>query len=116
MRNTEAFKKRIRRIRSKVGGTVEKPRISVFRSNKYIYVQMIDDVKGRTLLAVNEKEIEKPAKSQTKTEKARLIGQLLAQKAKAKKITGAVFDRHGYKYHGRVKALAEGARSEGLKF
>ncbi len=90
-------------------------RLVVFRSNKYIYAQVIDDEKGVTLVSVNEKEIGKK-QGMTKTERARLVGRVLAKKAMAKKIDFVWFDRRHYKYHGRIKALAEGAREGGLKF
>lgn len=92
----------------------DKIRLSVFRSNKYISAQVIDDNKGVTLLSVSEKEIKKDGK--TKTERAKNLGLLLAKKSKNKKIEKVVFDRGRFKYHGRVKALAEGAREGGLKF
>jgi large subunit ribosomal protein L18 len=106
------LKRKIRhkRIRSKVSGTSSKPRLSVFRSAKRIYAQIIDDQKQKTLVSVKGPEAEK------KTVSARLTGEMIAQKALEKKITQVVFDRGGYKYHGRVKELAEGARSKGLKF
>lgn len=108
--------KRIRRhlrVRAKIFGTKERPRLSVFRSAKHIYAQLIDDEKDQTLVAASDLELKKKAKKQ---EIAKEIGKLLAKKAKAKRITEVVFDRGGYQYHGRVKALAEGARSGGLKF
>lgn len=91
------------------------PRLSVFRSNRFIYTQLVDDTKKMTLVGVTEKEL-KMDKKLTKSQKARLIGELLAKKAKRLKITKVIFDRNGYKYHGRVKALAEGARSGDLQF
>ncbi len=103
------------RIRKKVNGTAERPRLSVYRSNKAIYVQLIDDVKGHTLLATSSQEAGVD-KSLTKTEQARQVGKMLAEKAKAAKITSLVFDRSGYLYHGRVKALADGVREAGLAF
>jgi len=105
------------RIRKKIHGTAERPRLSVFRSNKQISVQVIDDDKGVTLAAATSrtKEIAEQAKI-TKTEQARLVGKLAAQKALEKGITQVVFDRSGYLYHGRVKALADAAREGGLKF
>ena len=101
------------RIRKKVSGTDTRPRLAVFRSNKSIYCQVIDDVAGHTLLAASSLEI---ADKMTKTEKATAVGKLLAEKAKAANIEGVVFDRGGFLYHGRVKALAEGAREAGLQF
>jgi len=103
------------RIRKKVGGTAERPRLSVYRSNKAIYVQLIDDVKGHTLLTTSSQD-ESVDKSLTKTEQARQVGKMLAEKAKAANINSLVFDRSGYLYHGRVKALADGVREAGLAF
>ncbi len=108
---------RIKRgIRKKIFGTAERPRISVYRSNREIYAQMIDDQTGHTLVAANSRQKDIDTKGKTKTEVARLVGLKLAERAKEKNIEKAVFDRNGYLYHGRVKALAEGAREGGLKF
>ncbi len=111
-------RKRIKlRIRKHISGTGEKPRMSVFRSNKQIYVQFIDDTSGKTLLSVsslNKQIAEK--KDINKTEQAKLVGKLAAEKSKEAGITSVVFDRNGYLYHGRIKALAESAREAGLKF
>lgn len=96
-------------------GTAKRPRLSVFRSNKRIYAQLIDDKAGKTLIAASEKEIKSKTK-QTRMEKAELLGEILAKKSLKKKIKQIVFDRSSYRYHGRVKALAEGARKGGLKF
>ena len=105
------------RIRKKVNGTAEKPRVAVFRSNKQIYVQLIDDLKGVTLLAASSREKEVSARTGiNKTEQARLVGVTLAAKCKEKGIENVVFDRSGYKYHGRIKSLADAAREGGLKF
>ncbi|MDD5696669.1 MAG: 50S ribosomal protein L18 [Candidatus Pacebacteria bacterium] len=105
--------KRHKRVRAKIKGDAKKPRLCVFRSSNHIYAQLIDDEKGKTLVAVNDLDV----KSKDKKEGiARQIGTLLAGKAKEKKIESVVFDRGGYKYHGRIKALAEGAREAGLKF
>jgi large subunit ribosomal protein L18 len=106
--------KRRRRVRAKVTGTAERPRISVFRSNRGVFVQLIDDASGRTLAAVNWTEDE--LKSLKRMEQAKKAGELLAERAKAAGVETAVFDRGGYQYHGRVKALAEGAREGGLIF
>ena len=106
--------KRRRRVRAKVRGTAERPRISVFRSNRGIFAQLIDDSAGRTLAAVSWTEAE--LRSLKPLEQAAKAGELLAQRAKAAGIETAVFDRGGYQYHGRVKALAEGAREGGLNF
>jgi len=111
-------RKRIKlRIRKHILGTKEKPRLSVFRSNKEIYVQIIDDADGRTLVAVSSlsREIAEKA-GVTKTEQAKLVGKLAAQKLIEAGISDVVFDRNGYLYHGRIKALAESAREGGLKF
>ena len=106
--------KRRRRVRAKVRGTAERPRLSVFRSNRGIGAQLIDDVAGHTVAAVNWTEGDlKDLKSMEQASKA---GQLLAERAKAAGVESVVFDRGGYRYHGRVKALADGAREGGLKF
>ena len=106
--------KRRRRVRSKVHGTAERPRISVFRSNRGVFAQLIDDDAGRPLAAVQWTEAE--LRSLKPMEQATEAGKLLASRAKAAGIDTAVFDRGGYQYHGRVKALAEGAREGGLAF
>jgi large subunit ribosomal protein L18 len=102
------------RVRSKVSGAAECPRFSVFRSNRGMYLQLIDDVSGKTLANAITKEIK--AQKLNKTEMAAALGKLLAEKAIAKKISKVVFDKGSYKFHGRVKAAAEGARAAGLKF
>jgi large subunit ribosomal protein L18 len=105
------------RIRKVVHGTTVKPRLSVFRSNRGIYVQIIDDTAGRTLLSVSSRNKEVMAKTGiSKTEQAKMVGKLAAEKSKEAGITEIIFDRNGYLYHGRVKALAEAAREGGLKF
>jgi large subunit ribosomal protein L18 len=106
--------KRRRRVRAKVHGTAETPRISVFRSNRGVFAQLIDDDAGRTLAAVQWTEAE--LRSLKPMEQAKKAGELLAQRAQAVGVTSAVFDRGGYQYHGRVAALAEGAREGGLNF
>jgi large subunit ribosomal protein L18 len=106
--------KRRRRVRAKITGSAERPRISVFRSNRGVFAQLIDDGSGRTLAAVNWTEDE--LKSLKRMEQAKKAGELLAERAKAAGVETAVFDRGGYQYHGRVKALAEGAREGGLIF
>jgi large subunit ribosomal protein L18 len=106
--------KRRRRVRAKVRGTTERPRISVFRSNRGIFAQLIDDDAGQTLAAVNW--IEPELRTLPRMEQAKRAGELLAERAKAAGIETAVFDRGGYRYHGRVKALADGAREGGLRF
>jgi large subunit ribosomal protein L18 len=114
----QARRYRIRkRIRKIVAGTAERPRLSVYRSNKQIYAQLIDDVAGVTLAAASSKDKEiASAVSVNKTEQAALVGKLIAEKAKAANIEQVVFDRGGYLYHGRVKSIAEAAREGGLKF
>ncbi len=109
---------RHRRIRKNLNGTSEKPRFDVFRSSKHIYVQIIDDTKGVTLVAAStvEKEIAEAVAGKTKTEAAQIVGQIAAERAKANGIETVVFDRGGYIYHGRVKAVADGAREAGLNF
>jgi len=107
--------RRKRRIRSRVSGNVDIPRISIFKSSRYIWAQMIDDGKGETILSESSKNI-KTEKGTKKTEAARMTGAELAKKSLEKGIKKAVFDRSGYKYHGRVKAFADGAREGGLKF
>lgn len=101
------------RSRAKISGTAEKPRLSIFRSNKYTYAQLIDDLKGHTLASASTQELKKGGK---KAELAKLLGELIAEKAKKAGIKSAVFHRSYYRYHGRVKAVAEGAREGGLKF
>ena len=116
MERKEKVKKRMtrrRRVRSKVVGTSERPRLSVFRSNKYITLQLIDDDKGETLLQISDLNLNKK-KKRTKTEMAYEVGEKIAEDAKKKKIKKAVFDKGGYAYRGRVKAASEGARKGGL--
>ena len=102
------------RVRKKVSGTQSAPRLAVFRSNKSIYCQAIDDVTGTTLLSASSRELS--ATGLNKVDQAKAVGKLMAEKAVAAKIAVISFDRGGYLYHGRVKALAEGAREGGLKF
>lgn len=104
------------RIRAKVHGTAQKPRMSVFRSNKDIYVQLIDDNNGTTLAAASSRDKDIATTTGTKSEKSVSVGKAVAQKAKALGIEVCVFDRGGYLYHGRVKSVADGAREGGLKF
>ena len=104
------------RIRAKVTGTAQKPRLSVFRSNKDIYVQLINDDAAATLAAASSRDKDIAAQSGTKTDKSKLVGQAIARKAKELGIENVVFDRGGNLYHGRVKAVAEGAREGGLVF
>ena len=104
---------RIKRgIRNKISGTAQQPRLSVFRSNTSVYAQLIDDVNGVTILSTSSKKIEEG----TKSEQAKSVGLAVASAALEKGVSNVVFDRNGYLYHGRVKALAEGAREGGLKF
>lgn len=112
-------KRRIVKIRARIHGTVTHPRLSLYRSNNHLEAQLIDDVAGKTLCAVHDRLLKgvKPEKGQTKNvAAAHALGMLLAEKAKAKKITKVIFDRRGAKYHGRVRAFAEGARAGGLTF
>lgn len=107
--------RRVARIRKKIGAQKSNwPRLTVFRSNKYIYAQIIDDNKGQTLVSVSEKEMK--VGGQNRTQKAEEVGKALAQKAIKKKIKNVVFDKGAYQYHGRIKALAQGARGGGLVF
>ncbi|MCS7251448.1 MAG: 50S ribosomal protein L18 [Anaerolineae bacterium] len=114
----ERRRRRHRRVRRKVFGTPERPRLSVFRSLKHIYAQIIDDTQGITLAAAStlDSNLREQLNGLTKTEKARWVGRLIAQRALAKGIHQVVFDRGGYRYHGRVKALADAAREAGLEF
>jgi large subunit ribosomal protein L18 len=106
--------RRRRRVRARIVGSAERPRLSVYRSNRGVFAQLVDDAVGRTLAAVNwtEPELRKLAAA----EQAKRAGEMLAERAKAAGVESCVFDRGGYKFHGRVKALAEGAREGGLKF
>ncbi len=104
-----------RRVRGKVSGSAERPRLSVFRSNKQIYAQIIDDRSGRTLVAASSVKIE-GADGVSKVEQAAMVGKAIAEAAKGAGIENVVFDRNGYLYHGRIKQLAEAAREGGLKF
>jgi large subunit ribosomal protein L18 len=106
--------KRQNRVRARIFGTAKKPRLTVFRSLKHIYAQLIDDTKGRTLAASSSLELKK--NRLTSKEIPQEVGKILAKKAQAKKIKQVVFDRGGYLYHGQVKALAEGAKKGGLEF
>ena len=114
----ENRKVRHARVRVKVSGTSECPRLNVYRSNAAIYAQIIDDTKGVTLAAASslDKDLEKQVAGKNKTEQARLVGEAIAQKAVKANVKTVVFDRGGYLYTGRVQALAEGARSAGLEF
>ena len=111
----QARERRHRRIRGKVSGTAERPRLAVFRSNRGISAQLVDDTEGRTLAAASWLNLKKSFKGD-KTEQASEVGKLLATNAKKAGVERCVFDRGGYLYHGRVKALADGAREGGLEF
>ncbi len=111
----DARARRQRRVRGKVSGTAERPRLAVFRSNLGIYAQLIDDLEGKTIASASWKGLPKSFKG-TKTEQANEVGKRLAEAAEKAGIEACVFDRAGYLYHGRVKALAEGAREGGLTF
>ncbi len=124
LRKIEQRNKRRKRIRGKVSGTSLRPRLSVFRSNNHIFAQVIDDQKGVTLVSATDKELSLDAKSGDKSEKSNLkkkemafaVGELLAEKSAKKKIKKVAFDRGGYRFHGRVASLAEGAKKGGLEF
>jgi large subunit ribosomal protein L18 len=107
------IKKRIRKI---IHGTPDRPRMTVFRSNKEIYVQLVDDLGNKTLMSASSQITDIASQKATKIEKAKLVGKLIAEKAKDAGIETVIFDRNGYLYHGRVKSLAEAARENGLKF
>ncbi len=118
-RSREELRKiRHRRLRRRVVGTPDRPRLSVFRSLRHIYAQVIDDTRGHTLVAAStrEPEIASQVAGLKRVEQSRVVGRVLAQRAREKGIVRVVFDRGGYAYHGRVKALAEGAREGGLEF
>jgi large subunit ribosomal protein L18 len=103
-------------IRRKISGTAQKPRLAVFRSNTEVYVQVIDDASGNTLAAASSKDKDIAAQKGTRTEKSKLVGAAIARKAKELGLEAVVFDRGGNLYHGRIKAVADGAREGGLKF
>ena len=110
--------RRKRSIRKRISGTAERPRLSVFRSNRHIYAQVIDDVSGRTLATAStlNAELTEANKNEKKRDVATQVGKLIAERCLAQKIEAVVFDRNGFIYHGRVKALADGAREGGLRF
>ena len=117
MNNKSTARQKIRyRIRKKVNGTTERPRLSVFRSNTDIYAQLIDDTKGVTVAAASSRQKDISAQKAPKISKSKMVGESIARKASELGINEVVFDRGGYVYHGRVKAVAEGAREGGLKF
>jgi large subunit ribosomal protein L18 len=114
-----ARRRRHLRVRAKVSGTIERPRLNVFRSSAHIYAQVIDDSAGRTLVAASSLDPEvadRLSDSKTKTDKAKVVGMLVGERAKEAGVSAVVFDRGGYKFHGRVKAVADGAREAGLRF
>lgn len=110
--------KRKKRIRASLSGTSDRPRLTVFRSAKHIYAQLIDDIRGETIISAStvEKQIREKEKPESKVSAATEIGRIVARRAMEKNIKTVVFDRNGYKYHGRVKALSEAARENGLDF
>jgi len=117
MKSKKAKRQNIRyRIRKTVKGTTDLPRLAVFRSNKQIYAQLIDDVAGNTIVAASSRDKSLEGKKVTKVEQAKLVGTLIGEKAKQAGVEAVKFDRGGFIYHGRVKALAEAARETGLKF
>jgi large subunit ribosomal protein L18 len=113
-----ARKRRHRRVRARISGTPERPRLNVFRSLDQIYAQVIDDVSGHTLVSAStiDRELRGEVADKSKTEAAKMVGELVAKRAQAVGVKTVIFDRGGYKYHGRVKALADGAREAGLEF
>lgn len=118
-RNINPRKIRHKRLRAKIKGTTERPRLSVFKSNSYVYGQLVDDTNGRTMVAFSELELvskNKDKEKLKKTERAKHVGMEIAKRALEKKIELVVFDRGGYKYQGRIKSLADGAREGGLNF
>jgi len=108
--------RRLARVRAKISGTAERPRLSVYRSLQHIHAQVIDDVSGKTIVAAKDTELSADARKGKKTEQALAVGKLIAERAKAKGVSTVVFDRRDKKYHGRVRAVAEGAREAGLTF
>lgn len=116
MNKEKRIKNRAVRTRKKLSYDLERPRLSVFRSIKYLYAQVIDDTKAATLVAVSEKELGEKAEKESKTQRAKNLGIVLGKKAVKKKIKSVRFDKGSYKYHGRVKAFADGAREGGLQF
>jgi large subunit ribosomal protein L18 len=112
-------KRRHVRVRAKVQGTAARPRLNVFRSNAHMYCQVIDDIQGHTLVAASDLEdvvLEKAGEGANKAARAKAVGELIAERAKAAGVDAVVFDRGGFLYHGRIKAVADGAREAGLKF
>lgn len=118
IKSREARKRRHRRIRAKLAGTAERPRLNVFRSLDHIYVQVIDDESGHTIVSAStvDKNLRADLDGKTKKEQATLVGKVVAERAQAAGLKQVVFDRGGYLYHGRIRALADGAREGGLEF
>jgi large subunit ribosomal protein L18 len=118
IKSRKARERRRRRIRRKLSGTAERPRLNVFRSTGHIYAQIIDDVAGHTLVSAStvDNELKPQMANKDKTQQSEIVGKAVAERAKAAGIESVVFDRGGFLYHGRVKALADGAREGGLKF
>ncbi len=118
IKSRKSRERRRRRVRMKLSGTSERPRLNVFRSLDHIYAQVIDDVQGRTLASASslDKDLRSEMSDKTKKEQAELVGKTVAERAKVAGIETVVFDRGGFLYHGRIKALADGAREGGLKF
>ena len=114
--SSAARQKRHERIRLRVEGSVERPRLAVFRSLNHIYAQVIDDTSGKTLAAASSLEKELKAGNQRKTDEAKAVGRLVAERAKSAGVEQVVFDRAGFRYHGRIKSLADAAREAGLQF
>ena len=116
VRSAEARVKRHRRVRKKVSGTAERPRLAVFRSNRHIYAQLIDDTSGRTLASASTAEAEQRSGATATVDAAKAVGQLVGERAKAAGVERVVFDRGGFLYHGRIAAVADAAREAGLEF
>ena len=118
VKSRKARQRRHRRIRARISGTADRPRLNVFRSIDHIYAQLVDDEAGRTLVSAStvDKELRGDLNGKTKKEQAAVVGEKVAERAKAAGISTVIFDRGGYLYHGRVKALADGAREGGLEF
>lgn len=116
VKNTSGWERRKARVRKRIKGTSERPRLNVYRSNKHIYAQIVDDTASVTLAAASTKSKDLASAKSKKLESAKKVGELIAKIAQGKGITKVVFDRNGYLYHGRIKALAEGARAAGLNF
>ena len=113
---TEARERRHRRVRKKVRGTAERPRLAVFRSNRHIYAQLIDDVQGRTIVSASTVEVDARGGATATVEAAKAVGKRIGERARAAGVASVVFDRGGFRYHGRVAGVADGAREAGLEF